>query len=326
VRSTVSYALGVGLERLVLLGRENLSGIGNGLINALIGNRGSNSLTGGGGLDVLRGGRGNDTFTVDAQGEAVELAGQGIDTVRSAVSYSLGANIEKLVLLGTEALSGIGNGLANTLTGNGAGNILVGGGGVDLLRGGPGNDIYSVDGQGEAIELAGQGIDTVRSTVSYRLDGNLENLTLFGSDNLQGIGNARANILIGNSGANSLTGGAGRDTLHGGQGNDAFVFNAALSGAPNVDVVRDMNERGNDTILLDNAVFTALGPAGVLGPGAFRVNATGLAVDKSDRIIFEFDTGEIYYDSNGSTAGGTYVLFARVDPNISLTAADFAVF
>ena len=325
VHSTVSYALGSAIERLVLLGRDNLSGTGNEQDNTLTGNNGGNSLTGGGGLDVLRGGRGNDTFTVDAQGEAVELAGQGIDTVRSVVSYSLGANLEHLTLLGMGRLSGFGNGLANILTGNGAANSLNGSGGVDVMRGGVGNDTYTVDAQGEAVELAGQGTDTVRSVVSYRLDGNLENLTLLGAGNLQGIGNARDNILTGNSGANRLSGGAGRDTLQGGLGNDAFLFNAALSGAPNIDVIRDMNERGNDTILLDNAVFTTLGRAGGLGPGAFRSNATGIAADTSDRIIFEVDTGEIYYDSNGSNAGGTYVQFARVDSNISLTAADFAV-
>ena len=326
VRSTVSYALGAGIERLVLLGGDNLSGAGNSLANTLNGNNGNNSLSGGGDLDVLRGSWGNDTFTVDAQGEAVELAGQGIDTVRSIVSYSLGANFEHLTLLGTARLSGFGNGLANILTGNGAANILVGGGGVDVLRGGLGNDIYIVDAQGEAVELAGQGNDTVRSTVSYRLDSNLENLILLSAGNLQGSGNARDNNLIGNSGANRLSGGAGRDTLQGGMGDDAFLFTAPLSGATNIDVIRDMNERGNDTIFLDNAVFTALGRARGLGPGAFCSNSTGVASDTLDRIIFEFDTGEIYYDSNGSTAGGTYVLFARVDPDISLTAADFVVF
>lgn len=325
VRSTVSYALGASIEQLVLLGRDNLNGAGNGLANTLTGNNGNNGLNGGAGLDVLRGGLGNDTFTVDARGEAVELAGQGIDTVRSAVSYSLGANLEHLTLLGTALLSGVGNGLANILTGNGAANTLVGGGGLDILRGGLGNDTYTVDAQGEAVELAGQGNDTVRSGVSYRLDGNLENLILLGAGNLQGIGSARDNSLTGNSGANRLSGGVGRDILHGGLGNDAFLFNTAPNGTTNVDIIRDMNERGNDTILLDHAVFTALGRTGGLEVGAFRSNATGVAADTSDRIIFEFDTGEVYYDSNGSTAGGTYLLFARVDPNISLTSADFAV-
>ena len=326
MRSTVSYALGAGIERLVLLGGDNLSGAGNGLANTLTGSNGNNSLNGGGGLDVLRGVWGNDTFTVDAQGEAVEVAGQGIDTVRSAVSYSLGANLENLSLLGTGRLSGFGNGLVNTLTGNSAANTLGGGGGVDVLRGGLGNDTYIVDAQGEPLEFAGQGTDMVRSVVSYRLDGNLENLTLLRGGNLQGFGNGRDNYLTGNSGDNRLSGGAGRDTLQGGLGNDAFLFTAPLSGATNVDVIRDMNERGNDTIFLDNAVFTALGRAGGLGPGAFCSNATGIAADTSDRIIHEVDTGELYYDSNGSTAGGTYVLFARVDPNIFLTAADFTVF
>jgi Ca2+-binding RTX toxin-like protein len=60
-----------------------------------------------------------------------EAAGEGIDTVQSAVTFALPANVEHLVLTGSAAIDGTGNGLDNTITGNGAANTLEGGGGSD---------------------------------------------------------------------------------------------------------------------------------------------------------------------------------------------------
>ena len=88
-----------------------------------------------------------------------------------------------------------------------------------------------------------------------------------------------------------------------------------------------MNESGNDTIWLDNAIFTQLAGAEMttLSAAQFTSNTTGLATAAGQRIIFETDTGELYYDSNGNASGGTYALFARVDANIPLTNADFLI-
>jgi len=86
------------------------------------------------------GGDGNDTFYIDNAGDiVVEAVGEGTDWVRSTVDFTLGANVENLILEGS-AIEGRGNALGNFITGNAANNILRGGGGNDLIDGGLGSD------------------------------------------------------------------------------------------------------------------------------------------------------------------------------------------
>jgi Ca2+-binding RTX toxin-like protein len=206
-------------------------GAGNDTVSAGAGN---DTLDGGTGNDSLSGGTGNDIYIVDATGDSViENANEGIDTVQSTITYTLGAEVENLTLTGSSALSGTGNALDNVLTGNSANNTLIGnagydtlngGAGADTLRGGTGNDIYVVDNTGDSVtENANEGTDTVQSTITYTLGANLENLTLIGTTAINGTGNTAGNVLTGNSAANTLTGNAGNDTLNGGAGNDTLV-------------------------------------------------------------------------------------------------------
>lgn len=127
-------------------------------------------------------------------------------------------------------------------------------------------------------------------------------------------------LLIGNTGANLITGGLGNDTITTGAGNDVILSNAALGNA-NVGTITDMNEIGNDTIRLENAVFTSLTTTGVLAASAFRIGAA--ALDADDRI-YNNANGQLSYDINGSGAGGS-VVFAILDPGLTLTGADFVV-
>ena len=48
--------------------------------------------------------------------------------------------MENLTLIGTAAINGAGNDLANTINGNSANNRLDGGGGADNMAGGAGDD------------------------------------------------------------------------------------------------------------------------------------------------------------------------------------------
>ena len=52
---------------------------------------------------------------------------------------------ERLTLIGTAALEGTGNELANLIIGNAGSNVIDGRGGDDTMEGGGGNDAYFVD-------------------------------------------------------------------------------------------------------------------------------------------------------------------------------------
>jgi trimeric autotransporter adhesin len=234
VLASVSHVLAGQVEDLELTGTAHLNGTGNSLANRLTGNAGNNWLDGGAGNDTLIGGAGDDTYVVAQSGDIVqESAGNGTDTVRASIAWTLGAHTEKLVLTGTSAINGSGNALDNELTGNSANNTLRGfegndtldgGAGTDTLIGGVGDDVYVVERTTDIVtEVAGEGTDTVRSSVAWTLGAHLERLTLTGSSAINGTGNTLDNVLTGNTAANTLSGGAGHDLLRGMGGNDTLA-------------------------------------------------------------------------------------------------------
>jgi Ca2+-binding RTX toxin-like protein len=213
VESSISYTLTANVENLTLTGLAAINGIGNNLNNMILGNQADNIIDGGAGNDNMQGGLGDDSYFISSTSDTVsEIAGAGTDTVNSPVTYSLGANLENLVLSGIGNINGTGNTSANTLTGNAGNNILNGGLGIDTLQGGLGNDTYVVDGSDIIIENASAGIDLVLSTANYTLGANIENLTLTGTAAINGTGNALDNVLTGNNGINILAGLGGNDT------------------------------------------------------------------------------------------------------------------
>jgi len=275
---------------------ENVDG--SAFDDSFIGSEEANVLRGGGGNDFLSGEGGNDTLD-----------------------------------------GGIGR---DRLEGHNGDDFLDGGAGGDKMWGGTGNDTYVIDSIDDRIDEADDGgippdgIDTVRSSYSVSLSnatifkGDIENLTLTGSGNLNGGGNDLANVLTGNTGANkldgrggddTLAGGFGNDTLVGGEGSDSFLFNTALNATSNVDRIVDFSVV-DDTILLDNAVFTALTTLGTLDDAAFHIGTA--AHDADDRIVYDPATGNLTYDSNGNAAGGVFQ-FAALATGLALTSSDFLV-
>ncbi len=342
VRSSVGRVLGDFQENLVLTGGGAINGTGNDLANRITGNGAANVLSGAAGADTLTGGAGNDTYVVDNAGDVVvEAAGGGVDTVRSSVTRVLGADQENLVLTGGAAIDGSGNGLANHIAGNGAANTLRGAGGADTLDGGAGGDTYYVDGAGDVvIELAGGGIDTVRSGVGRVLGDYQENLVLTGSGAINGTGNDQANQITGNAGANLLSGargndvlsgaggndvlngGAGNDTLNGGAGLDSFRFTTPLNATTNVDRIVGFVS-ADDRFQLDDAVFAGIGAPGTLAATAFHIGSA--AADASDRIVYNQATGALYFDADGTGAGAA-IRFATLTAGTTVALSDFVIF
>jgi len=226
-QSGVSYTLALNVENLELTGSSTINGTGNLQTNIITGNSVANILaSGGGGLDTLIGGKGDDTYVVTNTGVSIkENSSEGTDLVNSSASYTLDANVENLLLTGT-AIIGTGNSLVNVIRGNLYNNVLDGGtAGSDTLIGAKGNDTYLIDRTGITItEVASEGTELVKSSVSYTLQSNVENLTLTGSGLINGVGNSQINIITGNGMDNVLSGGSsGNDTLLGGIGDDTYL-------------------------------------------------------------------------------------------------------
>lgn len=222
-------------------------------------------IDGGAGADTMAGSHDDTTYVVDNVGDVVvEASTFSIDTVESSVSFNLVSNVENLVLTGSEAINGVGNGLANRLDGssNTAANVLTGG---------SGDDTYVLGAGDSYVENAGEGFDTLvlksdAFGATYRLDdfANIESLTLDFAIPLGSAGGGPT--LIGTSGNDVLTnlsvepvswdgssggrGGlvqadAGNDTLYGGAGRDT------LDGGTGVDEMR--GGLGNDVYRVDSA-------------------------------------------------------------------------
>ncbi|MFO1034573.1 MAG: calcium-binding protein [Hyphomicrobiales bacterium] len=289
VYSTVAFKLTANIENLTLLGSLAIAATGNELNNVIVGNNGANSIDGGLGADTMSGGLGNDTYIVNDAGDVVnENEGEGLDLVKSSVTFALSSTVENLTLTGTAAINGTGNASNNTLIGNAAANTLTGldgndtidgGAGADTMIGGTGNDTYTVDNAGDVVtELADEGTDTVRSSIAYTLSSTVENLTLIGTGSVAGTGNALDNTLIGNAGANTLSGLGGNDIIDGGKGADTMLGGAGddIYYVDNVgDSVTENASEGTDLVRstvsftlganIENLTFT--GSAGTTGTG-----------------------------------------------------------
>jgi subtilisin family serine protease len=288
--------------------------------DSLTGGAGNDKLTGGTGADWMAGGVGDDTYGVDAAGDQIaEMAGEGSDLVNSAITYALGPNLEKLSLTGTAALNGTGNELANTLTGNGGANQLdgaegadtlnggigddtlvggagndklTGGAGADRMQGGTGDDTFYVDDSGDlAVEAANEGADLVVSTVNFTLGDNTEKLTLSGSSQTNGTGNALGNLITGNTAANHLSGAEGADTISGGYGDDTIDGGAGvdrLTGGSGVDrFLFQKGQAAGDTVV-DFAASEKLELHG-WGAGSTIVKQTG---SLTNWVVTDGVTGE----------------------------------
>ena len=245
--------------------KDTLNGLGGN--DTLYGFAGDDWLDGGSGSDKMIGGAGNDTYVISTRTDVVnENANEGIDTVRSAISYTLGANVEILTLTGAGNVSATGNALDNLLTGNSASNTLTGNAGNDILQGLSGNDKLK-DSAGNNLLDGGAGTDT----------------------------------LTGATGSELFIGGAGSDTLTTGAGYDIIAFNRG---------------DGADTVVASTGADNTLS----LGGG---IRNQDLAFRKSSKnLILNTGSGEsITFRNWYSATGNRSVVTLQM---IEEAAADFA--
>jgi len=141
-----------------------------------------------------------------------------------------------------------------------------------------------------------------------------------GNDTLSGLNGA--DYLTGGNGNDRFFGSSGNDKLIGGAGADHFYFNTGLNASTNRDTIMDYN-LAQDSLHLENAIFTRLAVQAHLNPAYFR--AASHALDRNDFIVYNRGTGGLFYDPNGSLAGGQ-VLFAVLLNKPALTASEFSVF
>ncbi|MFI0846807.1 calcium-binding protein [Mesorhizobium sp. IMUNJ 23232] len=216
--------------------------------------------------------------------------------------------------------SGAGN---TKLFGEDGDDTLMGGADADYLSGGSGSDRASYASATKAVVVSLSNPSINAGDAKGDTFNSIENLS---GSNYNDIlnGSSANNAINGGAGNDAIKGYAGIDFLTGGSGADLFIFNTAPNGATNIDTITDFSVAA-DTIQLDNAVFAALTATGTLAAAAFRANATGLAADSSDRIIYDTDDGELYYDAHGNGAGAPGIAFARLVAGLSLTNADFVV-
>jgi Ca2+-binding RTX toxin-like protein len=263
-------------------------------------------LFGGDGNDIINGEDGNDYIEAGSGKNTVD-GGIGSDTVHfnanlADVQFNWSAN-------GDIAITGLESGVAFKTTIKNVESFSFNGAVKSLAEIKP----IDINGNSKKNKLNG----TANGEI---MDGKKGNDTINGNDGddklIGGKGNDK---LKGGNGDDWLYGGKGKDTLTGSAGADTFVFNAKPTSA-NRDTLFDFLV-ADDTIALDNSVFTAL-TDGTLASTAFALGKK--AADADDRIIYNSKKGEILYDVDG-VGSKKAVVIAKIGTGLTITNDDFLV-
>lgn len=276
--------------------------------------------------------------------ETIEINNFGTITAEFEAFDSNGANaIERIYNRGT-ITGDIDLGLGNDLY-DGRGGVLNG-----TVLGGDGDDSFVLGAGAEEIS-GGNGADLLdfrhSAAVRVALDGSFDNGGAaagdfyFGIENIIGstlgadilVGDAQANKLLGLGGVDIIAGGLGNDTItggfsadkvSGGVGNDAFIFN--LRGEVG-DAISDFSNLAgnNDTLFIKAATFGGSLAIGFLAATKFQTRADNLAQDLDDRFIFRTTDKTLWFDVNGSAAGGA-IMVADLQATATMTASDIYLF
>lgn len=312
-----------GDEISVYTRRFDANGESEGTSLRLTGTAEDDVINGGYGAQYIDGKEGNDTLNGGA-GDDELYGGSGRDTLNG------GMGNDKLLV---SPYSGDGT----ALNGGAGADVLLGGCGDDELQGGSGNDVLDAGMGGYDVLNGGAGKDLLTTALHYGgkviMNGGVGNDTLDAAD-------ARGNaVLLGGTGNDTLI--AAEDShsrLDGGLGNDMLIangeeyggvtlrFSTLLDPGHNVDTVVGFSAA--DKIELSVDIFAALAASvgGGLDAANFRASTSGNAADGDDYILYETDTGKLFYDADGNGAG-VKTLFAviGIDDHTALAAENFKV-
>ncbi len=304
-------------------GAQNAGGkiFGTDQDDTLVGTAGNDTIDGDLGADTMTGGDGNDIYIVDNAFDTVtetNPAPAQIDAVQASVSWTLGANLENLVLTGVSDIDGTGNELRNFITGNTGNNVLDGGAGADSLSGGDGNDTYYVDNADDNVietnsNSQSGGIDSVHSSLAaYTLTSNVENLYIDSADAANGTGNALDNTLFAGAGDNVLDGRAGIDTASYANATAGVAVTLSTSaqqttGGSGLDILKNIENLSGSSY---DDTLTGNSGANTLNGGAGNDTLVGGAGD--DRLVGGLGTDTL----TGGTGADTYVFGAVADMGV----------
>jgi len=189
------------------------------------------------------------TFTIQVT-EALPILGTEAADVLAGTERA----DEILGLGGDDILNGLGGN--DDIRGGDGNDILIGGAGADHLAGGAGDDTYIVDQEDILFEQAGEGVDTIKTSLaSYTLPAWFENLEFTGTGAFTASGNTLNNEIRGGAGNDLiLLMQGGDDSVLAGSGNDSIYFGGAFTAADKVD-----GEAGFDIVGLGGTYNLTLG-------------------------------------------------------------------
>jgi len=282
--------------------------VGRTVADTLVGNAGNDILLGGAGNDVYQFGLADGTDTIfdsasTGTGDAINISGSPITSLnfeRVGNDLIINANDTQIAISGHYAgnaveqvafttaggtaygysLGTVAYTLATSTTGGSSADVVAGTSSSDALDGGTGS--------GRDLLFGSASNDTLTG-------GNGDDLLVGGSGNDTMDGGGANDFLVGGDGNDTLTGG-GNNT------SDTFVFNTALNGSTNVDTITDFEADAHDRIALDVDIFSVLSVGG-LSSSQFAANAGGIAGDANDYVLYDTNTGNLFYDADGNGSG-----------------------
>jgi FG-GAP-like repeat/RTX calcium-binding nonapeptide repeat (4 copies) len=312
---------------------DDISGRGgNDIIN---GGNGTDRLNGDDGNDILNGEDGNDILNGNADKDILN-GGNGNDTLNGGTQDDLlNGDADNDILLGEDGDDTLNGGEGNDLLNGGEGNdILNGGAGDNRIFGNNGDDTFTINAStdlGVSQINGGAGIDTLdftSSTVGVSIDlssSSNPNVSLGLVLNVLNIENIK-----GGSGDDKIAGNAQNNLLFGGAGRDTFAFGSIINSTLakiGVDTIQDFTA-AEDKIQLSKSTFKVLNTVGILAAANFTtVTDDAAAATATGAIVYNSTNGNLFYNSNGATAGfgTTGGQFANLTPTATLTNSLFEV-